>query len=616
MAEIKTNTTMDQQSMSTVSETKIDRQAISTETETKVSYIDIAIIGSVSTGKTTLLNTIFGCNFGNMRIMRETMFPQVYIECDDVKEFNLEEIKKKNSQDNKVEFVEHKIPKIIPKQFYYKITDYPGIDDATKSAEFFSCLEKNINNHDIIIWLISLTSPLNTEGELKIKAVLDKHADRTIVCINKSDHLIEGECFDDEIKEIIQHIKEKCSSYKNVFEITTLYAYVINSIVLGKLRKKYPTFSRKEVNIVGSKLIGIKWGKLTEKQRFRELKELCTSELLEKIGYTNLLNEIDLDDVDEITTSRFDRLFLINNKNQHASFRHKCYGICKQENHYKSLYHNIAKYIHTNGITKQIAVTIADEIYRSDNLFISKPSLYIIEKILPYLDKSLKFEIDINITVFSNDANALIEKYENTSNSSKISIFLNRMYGKTYNDRNYIELYNLYINNHICLYYKNLYSCSKFIELSIFPEIIAYAIYIKRKSNNNTFNDDELRIIHCVKNKIMENLLLDPLSKTYKGYYINTYNNISSIITFSSNDKQYGEDFIGRLVLYMTYLFNTEEVDNVRRYIKHNTYTTLTKNRIYYFDTIDQINYYKTYKSYEEYSSDNGVNYINHSKWN
>jgi GTPase Era involved in 16S rRNA processing len=44
-----------------------------------MNYIDIAIIGPVSAGKSTLLNTIFVDNFSEMKIKRNTMQPQIYV---------------------------------------------------------------------------------------------------------------------------------------------------------------------------------------------------------------------------------------------------------------------------------------------------------------------------------------------------------------------------------------------------------------------------------------------------------------------------------------------------------------------------------------------------------
>jgi GTPase Era involved in 16S rRNA processing len=45
--------------------------------------INIAIVGCISCGKSTLLNSIFIEQYSHMRIKRDTMVPQVYIESDD-----------------------------------------------------------------------------------------------------------------------------------------------------------------------------------------------------------------------------------------------------------------------------------------------------------------------------------------------------------------------------------------------------------------------------------------------------------------------------------------------------------------------------------------------------
>lgn len=42
--------------------------------------INIALIGPVSAGKTTMMNTLFVKQYANMKIKRTTMMPQVYYE--------------------------------------------------------------------------------------------------------------------------------------------------------------------------------------------------------------------------------------------------------------------------------------------------------------------------------------------------------------------------------------------------------------------------------------------------------------------------------------------------------------------------------------------------------
>ena len=44
--------------------------------------INVAIVGSVSVGKSTLLNTIFAETFSDCKLKRTNMTPQVYFETD------------------------------------------------------------------------------------------------------------------------------------------------------------------------------------------------------------------------------------------------------------------------------------------------------------------------------------------------------------------------------------------------------------------------------------------------------------------------------------------------------------------------------------------------------
>ena len=66
------------------------------------SQINVAIVGAVSAGKSTLLNTIFAETYSDCKIKRTTMSPQVYYEVDKKRDSKIiKEIKANNTEVNK-----------------------------------------------------------------------------------------------------------------------------------------------------------------------------------------------------------------------------------------------------------------------------------------------------------------------------------------------------------------------------------------------------------------------------------------------------------------------------------------------------------------------------------
>ena len=65
--------------------------------------INIAIIGTVSAGKSTLMNTLFTNQYSDMKIKRTTMQPQVYYEVNDLEAEVAHVVTKKFSEVTKIE---------------------------------------------------------------------------------------------------------------------------------------------------------------------------------------------------------------------------------------------------------------------------------------------------------------------------------------------------------------------------------------------------------------------------------------------------------------------------------------------------------------------------------
>lgn len=156
------------------------------------SQINVAILGAVSAGKSTLLNTIFAETYSDCKIKRTTMTPQVYYESNsecmrDSKV--IKNIKDRNTQINKrlydksknnepitmddINEVSYVVPKVhgftkLQKDVNLTVFDIPGLNDNTTKDLYFEYIEKNFYKFDIVIFVVDINSALNTSDEIDI----------------------------------------------------------------------------------------------------------------------------------------------------------------------------------------------------------------------------------------------------------------------------------------------------------------------------------------------------------------------------------------------------------------------------------------------------------------
>ena len=185
-----------------------------------MSSINIAIVGCISSGKSTLLNAIFVEQYSNMRIKRDTMVPQVYKETDDKSLFKSKaDILKSNSSinekyqiDSDTEFtkedcveITHNIPKNknfinMPDNIFINYYDIPGLNDCSTKDIYYEWFNENFSKFDIIIYIVDINSAMNTSDErdilnkvkeniLKMKREEGRDI-KLIVLVNKCDDLV------------------------------------------------------------------------------------------------------------------------------------------------------------------------------------------------------------------------------------------------------------------------------------------------------------------------------------------------------------------------------------------------------------------------------------------
>ncbi|ARF10146.1 dynamin family GTPase [Hokovirus HKV1] len=137
--------------------------------------VNIAILGSISSGKSTLINAIFSDHYTENKIQRTTMIPQIYIEGINNKDANVifQENKQCNDDnkiiENKLKEITHivnKIPLINNRNnLRLSIYDLPGLNDIETKEIYYNYVKNNFYKFDIILYLIDIESALNTSDE-------------------------------------------------------------------------------------------------------------------------------------------------------------------------------------------------------------------------------------------------------------------------------------------------------------------------------------------------------------------------------------------------------------------------------------------------------------------
>ena len=182
--------------------------------------LNIAIVGCISSGKSTLLNSIFIEQHSNMKIKRDTMVPQVYKETNDETKYkSKEEILKENiainekyQVDSESEFildecdeVEHFIPKNnnfieMDEEVFINYYDIPGLNDCATKDIYYEWFTKNFYRFDMIIYIVDINSAMNTSDEKDILNIIKTNIInmkenegrdiKLIILVNKCDDLV------------------------------------------------------------------------------------------------------------------------------------------------------------------------------------------------------------------------------------------------------------------------------------------------------------------------------------------------------------------------------------------------------------------------------------------
>ena len=280
-------------------------------------YMNIGIVGNVSAGKTTLINTLFGSKLSEMSIQRNTTSIQIYKEIPKIKLRN-KIIKEHNIKMNKqgigkknVKIAQYYVPSIKDvkkKQIsLLKIWDFPGMNDSdfnfkydkniselkdinkNKEKRFETCLEKNVNKLDLLFYIIDINLVDRPEEFNTIKYILNlikKQNLFLVVIVNKVDNLTYNSDskkpeFNDininlqykKLKTIIHSESEKLNIKKNILYIiptSLLNAYIYRLLKLNK--NAIEDFDDNHINEFGANEFGKKkWRKLNNDEKKKRL---------------------------------------------------------------------------------------------------------------------------------------------------------------------------------------------------------------------------------------------------------------------------------------------------------------------------------------------------------
>ena len=305
--------------------------------------INVAIVGSVSVGKSTLLNTIFAEAFSDCKLKRTTMTPQVYYECGgdyDAQSDLTTEIRAQNTVINQqlISKTEQKIPITyddiqethhivsnihdftkLEEDIYLTIYDIPGVNDRETKELYFRYITENFNKFDIIIYVVDIYSALNTSDEIDIldnlvsncKSNYENYGihNKMIILANKCDEMYlhdDGHTLvlDEELQEMMDQLKSvvdqtinstfPCLDYK-ILPISSENSFI------------YRVYSKdcsveldiKYLNKFGYNEYGkTRWNKLTEKKKRSKIRELLDdpdndiNETLTTTGFTGFKNTL------------------------------------------------------------------------------------------------------------------------------------------------------------------------------------------------------------------------------------------------------------------------------------------------------------------------------------
>lgn len=294
--------------------------------------INIGILGTVSSGKSTLINSLLLQEFSTMNISRNTMIPQIYREIINNKtkqvkaaqEINKEmteiNMKIRNLTDTNTNieallkpktFYIHKLKELqlCQKNIYLSFYDIPGLNDNKNHHNYYQYVSENFNDFDIVLYMIDLHTGLNTKDEVDLLNFICKYASKyskfVIPIINKSDDMTMSDnklmCdskYKDNYDNIIKVFEEYTRKYY-IPKMQTPILYSASESFMYRMLSSNPEYELSEDmrNTIGFNDMGKKYFTLSTEERISKIKEIVRDEnfiqtMINMCGYKSLYNTL------------------------------------------------------------------------------------------------------------------------------------------------------------------------------------------------------------------------------------------------------------------------------------------------------------------------------------
>lgn len=510
------------------------------------SIINIALIGDVSVGKSTILNTILMNLYSDCNSKRCTMTPQSYLEDDTIISINDVNIIKQSNHDineslkntiiTKETCIEKKynIPIIsnidINRDLYkLKIYDIMGLNDRDNKKIYYDWTENNFYKFDIIILIITSLCK-NEEKELlkfilnQIKCCKEKYDQTKILhcVINKCDYMFlnddneinfnnneEKEYFE-EIKNIYKEETNKYNNFGILFQPTPLCAkdsFIYQYI----LKTKKIDIEKQYITRIGENEFGkSSWYRFSIEEQQTKLNELLEKNIFEnalintgfKLFINNIKISIESFSSDIIKNNYKYKIKMCNDVNDNNYFEELDYieiernklGITEDVlenafNNIKNIFDNKKDYFDFFNIWKTYYQKI---IYMKNKEFL-------ISNMLKYLYNYIKNYENTNDLL---EINNILELYKLFEQYYPITeLFTNYIMNLMDDKINYKYLYNLFKNNNIKIIIGEQYYLNNIDKL--FEHYLNIVIYVF--NNYNKYINTDYQLIYHLEHLLMNN---------------------------------------------------------------------------------------------------------------
>lgn len=510
------------------------------------SIINIALIGDVSVGKSTILNTILMNLYSDCNSKRCTMTPQSYLEDDTIISINDVNIIKQSNHDineslkntiiTKETCIEKKynIPIIsnidINRDLYkLKIYDIMGLNDRDNKKIYYDWTENNFYKFDIIILIITSLCK-NEEKELlkfilnQIKCCKEKYDQTKILhcVINKCDYMFlnddneinfnnneEKEYFE-EIKNIYKEETNKYNNFGILFQPTPLCAkdaFIYQYI----LKTKKIDIEKQYITRIGENEFGkSSWYRFSIEKQQTKLNELLEQNIFEnalintgfKLFINNIKISIESFSSDIIKNNYKYKIKMCNDVNDNNYFEELDYieiernklGI--NEDVLENAFNNI-KNIIDNKTDYFDFFNIWKTYYQKINNMKNKE--FLISNMLKYLYNYIKNYENTNDLL---EINNILELYKLFEQHYPINELITNYIMNLMDDKiNYKYLYNLFKNNNIKIIIGEQYYLNNIDKL--FEHYLNIVIYVF--NNYNKYINTDYQLIYHLEHLLMNN---------------------------------------------------------------------------------------------------------------